>query len=153
MLKSFAVLLFVFSLTNKCEAQSTKFDPDLVWANHTKFANVVSYIPPIVSVTWGIIDASHNHKLKKELIKDGLLIGIAEGTKAIIHRNRPDNSDNKSFFSEHTELSASLFGQNKSISVALTFNTAYLRTAAGKHYLTDTIVGAVVGSAVSELMK
>jgi membrane-associated phospholipid phosphatase len=74
---------------------------------------------------------------------------------------------NLSFFSGHSTLTfASAFAAGtiarergyKSATAAYTFGvlgaglTAYLRVAAGKHYLSDVLVGAVVGSAVGVLV-
>lgn len=153
---SLIALLTFFILTSNVSnsyCQATALDPELSWSNHRNVADIISYVGPVVSVTFGLIEAKRNGNLKKEVAKDLILAGIAEGTKRLVNRDRPDHSDSKSFFSEHTMFAASLFGQNKSLSVAISFNTAYLRTAANKHYLTDVVTGAVIGSLVSNVMK
>jgi membrane-associated phospholipid phosphatase len=156
MIKWFACMALILT-PNTIQAQPTALDPDLQWSSHRKAADIISYAGPIASLT---LDTIHSFRsddkaraIRKQVIKDGLLILIAEGTKHFIQRSRPDNSDNKSFFSEHTELSASLYGSNRTLSIILTFDTAALRTSAGKHYLTDVLAGAVVGSVISEIMK
>jgi len=76
-------------------------------------------------------------------IKTGTNLGAAEAIKLLIHRIRPDMSDNKSFPSEHTELSA--MGTSIAVSIPLAAGTGYLRMAANKHFLTDTITGLGIG--------
>jgi membrane-associated phospholipid phosphatase len=83
----------------------------------------------------------------------GIAIGLAEAAKALIPRARPDRSDRKSFFSEHTAIAtaaggASWRGHGWSLgaTVALDVGTGYLRMAAGKHNLSDVVIGAGVGA-------
>lgn len=73
----------------------------------------------------------------------GLPVGVAELTKALVHRTRPDSSDNKSFFSEHTALAAAT--ARGTTGFVFTVTTAWGRQAAGKHYPTDVAVGWGVG--------
>jgi membrane-associated phospholipid phosphatase len=69
--------------------------------------------------------------------------------RAAHHRKRPDGSDRKSFFSEHTAFAAAALGGSAgrefAITIPLTVGTGYFRIAADKHYLTDTLAGAIVG--------
>ncbi len=75
---------------------------------------------------------------------------------------RPDPDDNLSFFSGHTTLAFSLASAAGTVStlrgyrsapwvwgvgMALAASVGYLRIASDKHYLTDVLVGAAVGSA------
>lgn len=76
---------------------------------------------------------------------------------------RPETDDNLSFFSGHAALAfsmASAAGTVSSLrgyrsapwvwgaSMALAAGVAYFRVAADKHYLTDVVTGAVIGTAI-----
>jgi membrane-associated phospholipid phosphatase len=83
----------------------------------------------------------------------GIAIAVAETAKHLITRTRPDGSDRKSFFSEHTALATAAGGSSwrghgwtLGATMALDVGTGYLRMAAGKHYLSDVIVGAGTGA-------
>lgn len=75
----------------------------------------------------------------------GLTIGLAELTKALVHRTRPDGSDRKSFYSEHTALATAAAGWRFDIGIPIAFGAGYGRAAAAKHYWSDIAVGAGVG--------
>ncbi len=105
---------------------------------------------------------------------------LTELTKAVVHRKRPDNSDNKSFFSGHasTTFAASTYlflelneiyestdwiSENKltlrlfqGVSFAGLYGWAgyvgYSRIKDNKHYLSDVMVGAAAGSLISYLV-
>ena len=78
--------------------------------------------------------------------------------KVAAHRARPcapdcgiDNPD-FSFFSGHAALAFStLGGPRLAIGLPLAISTGGLRVAAGKHYLTDVLMGAAVGALTSRL--
>lgn len=83
----------------------------------------------------------------------GIAVAVAETAKLFIPRRRPDGSDRKSFFSEHTALATAAGGSSWrgsgwsfGATMALDVGTGYLRMAAGKHYLSDVIVGAGTGA-------
>lgn len=147
--KHIALGILLVAFSTNVSAQSTKLDPDLAWHNNQRAADVISYLT--VSASLGIdLYNSLNHSEKKRAlirmgIKDGSIIGISELVKKIVHRTRPDESDNKSFYSEHTALSFSCSGK----CLYFGFSTAYLRTAANKHYLTDVLVGGLVGAGIN----
>ena len=77
-------------------------------------------------------------------LRTGIAVAVAELTKRVIHRTRPDGSDRKSFFSEHTAVAAVTSGWR--YGMAFTIGTGYLRPAADKHFLTDVGFGAGVGA-------
>jgi membrane-associated phospholipid phosphatase len=68
-------------------------------------------------------------------------------------RMRPDNSNDRSFFSGHTSSSftgaglvcSQTSGKHCTISLGLAALTGYLRIAANKHWFSDVVVGAGVG--------
>jgi len=109
-------------------------------------------------------------------------LGINEIVKDAVNRPRPllynpnyslafkmeNGNDNlKSFYSEHTsnafmaavflsKVYADLGGKHKKLITALTLTTAasvgYLRYASGKHFPTDLITGAIIGSGIGYLI-
>jgi membrane-associated phospholipid phosphatase len=92
---------------------------------------------------------------------------ITQIVKWIAARERPAQQDNMSFFSGHTSVAFSLavsggmvatlrgYRGDKivwGIGLAGATTTAYLRIAGDKHYFTDVLTGALVGSAVGVLV-
>jgi membrane-associated phospholipid phosphatase len=87
----------------------------------------------------------------------GLSIGVAGGLavlgKAVVHEERPDNSDNKSFPSGHTALAFASattmyrrYGWEYAVpAYALATLTGVARVAAEKHHWWDAVAGAAIG--------
>ena len=75
--------------------------------------------------------------------RTGLTVAIAETTKRLVHRTRPNGLDRLSFFSEHTALATGAASSPVSASLALT--VAWSRQASGMHFASDVAVGAGVG--------
>lgn len=88
----------------------------------------------------------------------GYSIATAEGVsllgKAVVHEERPDNSDNNSFPSGHSSLAFASattmylrYGWEAGMpAYALATLTAGARVAAKKHYVWDVVAGAAIGS-------
>lgn len=136
-----------------CSAQPTSIDPKgLAWDN-TRNAQIISNITVGISIGLDTIDSWKSTDRKRAFIKQGertiILILSDEISKRVFHRTRPDNSDNLSFPSEHTGFAA--MNRRWEIQVPLMTSTGYLRIAANKHYLTDVIVGGLVGSLVNRI--
>lgn len=122
-------------------------------------------------------DLKHSIVFYKSIIYTNLCTEIIKG---IVHKDRPDNSDSRSFFSGHSSntFAASTFIYrelkdfyddwdvtsdneilNKSLT-ALSFTTlygwsgyvAYSRIKDNKHYLLDVLLGAAVGVAISNFL-
>lgn len=95
---------------------------------------------------------------EREGLRVGLVYGIATVVKLAVHRSRPcapscgiDNPT-ASFFSAHTAIAFStLGGARLSVSLPLSSATGALRIGADKHWLTDVLVGAGVGSLLSRV--
>jgi hypothetical protein len=141
------MLIIVFIL------QATFADPSsLAWKN-TQLANELSYVPVIASIMVDSYDSYKSTDKKRAFVmqseRTGINISAAYLVKTLIHRERPDMSDNMSFYSEHTALTA--MGPRLAFTLPLTISTGYLRIAANKHYLTDVITGAIVGLATSRI--
>ena len=145
------------------QAQSTAFDrltPALPTANERKAADIASWVTAGVAIG---LDFKESWKGGKEerlafVAKVGTVYAITFLIKEIAHRKRPcspecgvDRSDS-SFPSGHTAIAFSTMGGPRmAISVPLAVSTGGLRIAAGKHWLTDTLVGAGVGLLASRI--
>jgi membrane-associated phospholipid phosphatase len=90
---------------------------------------------------------------RRFLYRTATTVAISEVTKRLVHRDRPDHSDNKSFFSEHTALAFSSTGLQFQLSVPLGSTTGLLRVLAAKHHPTDAVFGAGVGIGTSFLFR
>ncbi len=84
-----------------------------------------------------------------EAVQVGIGVGVAELSKLLVHRTRPDASDRKSFFSEHTTLACAVTIRTKAWAVCPA--VGYLRIAADKHWLTDVGTGAVAGALLAQV--
>lgn len=93
----------------------------------------------------------HNRTWKclgNEGIQVGLGVGIAELTKRLAHRTRPDGSDRLSFFSEHTEIACLATANTRYWAICPAVGVA--RVMADRHWATDTAAGAFVGISIAK---
>jgi membrane-associated phospholipid phosphatase len=124
------------------------------WSN-VQLANILSDLTLGASLgvdTWDSFHcADRKHCFIKQAERTGVNLAAAQLVKMVIHRERPDGSDNMSFYSEHTALTA--MGPRLVFTLPLTFSTGYLRMAANKHYFTDVVVGAGVGLLTGRYIK
>jgi len=122
----------------------------LAWAAaHRDVANVLS------NVTLGsqvLLDAHQGwrapnrwHAMRCQALRFGVALGAAELTKSLVHRTRPDGSDDRSFFSGHTATAASMSNWSARIGVPIALGTGYLRMGANRHYGSDVAAGFGVG--------
>ena len=75
-----------------------------------------------------------------------------EFAERVIERERPDGSDRLSFYSMHTAMAfQTLGGPRLAVALPVSVGTGGLRVAAGKHWLTDVLVGAGVGALTSRI--
>lgn len=102
-------------------------------------------------VAWRTDD--RRHALGCEAVNVGLTVGVAELTKRVIHRTRPDGSDQRSFFSEHTAIASAATGWRLNVSVPIAIGAGYLRGAARKHFSSDIVTGAVIGGLFSRVCR
>lgn len=140
---SLAALLL---LRRPCLAEETP-----AWAAaHRHLADTLSTALLVANVSADITHAwrapQRARALQHEALRIGATIAVAELTKRLVHRRRPDDTDAFSFFSEHTAIAAAAGGWNISISIPLTLGTGYFRMAADKHFPTDVFTGALVGT-------
>lgn len=98
------------------------------------------------------------HAIVTTGLRVGATLGATALVKHLVHRARPCasacgiDSPDTSFFSGHTALAFSTIGGPRlAFSLPLAVGTGGLRVAAGKHWLTDTLVGAGVGALTSRI--
>lgn len=122
-----------------------------------KTADIISYGTVATQITFNTIYNWKEPDKKKALIMQGVktffVVASSETIKRFIHEERPDKSDNFSFWSEHSALAAANMGYNYKIGFSLTLGTMSGRVIAKKHHVWDTIVGSLVGMAVDEFIK
>ena len=111
----------------------------------------------VVSVAKDFYDAlkapNRTDALIRFTIRDGSTAAIAEALKLIVHRTRPDGSNDHSWPSEHTMFAILLASQcggggpgpGFSLSIPLAFGTGAGRIMAGKHFASDVLSGAGIG--------
>lgn len=119
-------------------------------------AHVVSNVTVATSLaldTWrSLRSEDRTHALVYQGMRVAFVVGLSEAVKSLELSERPDHSDLKSFWSEHTALAFSgLGGSRFYVSVPLAVSTGGLRIAAGRHRLLDVLVGAGVGALASRI--
>lgn len=90
---------------------------------------------------------------KCQSIRYGAALGSAEGAKRIVKKERPDKSDNKSFFSMHTALAFSASGWKIEFGIPIGSSVGAGRMLADKHDLIDVVSGALAGLAAMQLCE
>lgn len=88
-----------------------------------------------------------------EALRIGVALAAAEVTKRVVARTRPDGSDARSFFSEHTDLATVAAGWRLDVGIPIALHAGYLRAAANKHYWSDIAVGAAVGALARQVCR
>jgi len=123
------------------------------WPAHGNIADWASYATVATNIAGDSVHSWRQVDRGKAFTCQGLRLalvaGIAEMVKQAVHRTRPDGSDQLSFFSEHTALAFVSTGWALQVSIPLGAATGYGRLAANRHYPTDVLTGAGVGSAVA----
>lgn len=115
----------------------------LQWDSHERAADVLStaavagalVAPCLMDRQWVCV--------KREGVRVGTALLAAMITKHVFPRRRPNGSDDKSFFSQHTALTCAAVAGTKVW--VLCPAVGYLRISADMHWATDTMVGGVVG--------
>ncbi len=104
---------------------------------------------------------SRQERLCFQVTSWALTLGITEAGKRIVHRERPDHSDNRSFPSGHT---ARAFMGAEQVRInyglwwgmgcyAMATTVGVLRVVHDRHYTTDVIAGAVIGVGSVQLAR
>jgi membrane-associated phospholipid phosphatase len=164
--KKFLLVLLMVLAPGLALAQSTPFDAPfhpLPTADERKVANIASWGTVLADVA---LDAkaswdspNRGRAFAMQGIRTVVTIGVDYEVKSLVGRQRPCapsdcgiDSPNSSFYSMHTALAFStLGGPRLSVSLPLAIGTGGLRVAAGKHYLTDVLVGMAAGAITSRI--
>jgi membrane-associated phospholipid phosphatase len=113
------------------------------------------------SLAVGILHPREGRTVRDELWTQGeafaLTFGLTEGFKHLVRRQRPDVSDLLSFPSGHTSMSfcaATLIACDAGPALGIpaygvAFLTAFSRVESGKHFVSDVLAGAALGTAVA----
>lgn len=146
-------LLFISFHPNQAQAYNEEYNTNV---DEKKVYDIISYVSAGIQIGADTIHSITSNERKKEikqqLIRDGITIGVSELLKRTVHKERPDGSDNMSFPSEHTSLTAASQGWNFYIGIPLTGVTGFGRVKAKKHYILDVLVGASIGSLVERFV-
>lgn len=106
----------------------------------------------IAGSTWHAWRAERRgHALGCLALTNGLTLTVNEVVKRLVHRERPDGSDNKSFYSMHTALASVNAGWRVNVSIPIAIGAGYGRAAADKHFLSDIAVGAAAGGLTARI--
>lgn len=84
-------------------------------------------------------------------LRTGVSVAGAELAKHTVSRTRPDGSDRKSFYSEHSALVTASSGWRLELGIPIAIGAGYLRMGAAKHYATDVAIGALAGVLASQV--
>jgi hypothetical protein len=113
------------------------------------------------SVAVGVFHPREGRTVRDELWTQAeafaLTLGISEGFKYLIGRRRPDLSDVLSFPSGHTSMAfcaATLISRDAGPALGIpaygvAFLTAFSRVESGRHFVSDVLAGAALGTAVA----
>ena len=158
-------IVIMVTLSRLTSAQALLIDratPPFPTPSERKAADIASWATAIAAAaldtraSWN--DPQRLRAFERQGIRVGVVYGSAFLVKSLVHRSRPcapacgiDNPD-YSFFSAHTALAFStLGGPRLAVDLPLTISTGGLRVAAGKHWLSDVLVGAGVGALTSRI--
>jgi membrane-associated phospholipid phosphatase len=118
-----------------------------------KTSDVASYITVFSNIGLDTVNSFRAPDKKcafiSEAIKIGTTIGISELLKAVVHEERPDKSDDKSFPSEHTAIAFATSGWSFGWGITLGGLTGAGRVAANRHHWWDTLAGGSIGYGVN----
>lgn len=141
----FFLVLLMVGINSPAYALSNK-----QWAN---ISDVGAYSLLGTSLLWPVIDSDWRG-LRDAGLSLGTSTAITQFGKAVIHKQRPDNSDDKSFPSGHSSMAfaaaTTLYLRNGwefgVPAYAIATLTAGARVGAKKHFWIDVIAGAAVGT-------
>lgn len=154
-----ASILLAIALPSAVAAQGTSLDkltPALPTAGERRAASIASWVTvgTLIALdtraSWKSEDRSHALNMQAaRLFATWTMASLAKG---LANRERPDGSDRQSFYSMHTAMAfQTLGGPRVAFALPVSVGTGGLRVAAGKHWLTDVLVGAGVGALTSRL--
>lgn len=159
------VLGFLLLVSRPAAGQAVSIDqwtPSLPTSGERKAADVASWVTALADVALDTKVSWDAPDRRRAFVLQGVRIGVTYGAvfavKSLVHRTRPCapdcGADNPqwSFYSAHTALAfQSLSGPRLALTLPLAVGTGGLRVAGGKHWLTDVLVGAAVGTVTSRI--
>jgi len=118
-------------------------------------SNTLSNITVYTAIGLDTIDSYKHDDKKKAFICQGMRLGVSNAVnftvKQLVHKRRPDGSDDKSFYSNHTSNAAVSSGWNWYVGIPLAITTGGLRISAKKHDYIDVTVGMLAGLAATQV--
>lgn len=112
-------------------------------------ANWISNATVYSNITLDTIDSFNKDDKKKAFFCQAARLAVNnaanQAAKRFIHKDRPDHSDNKSFYSSHTSNAFVSSGWRWEFGIPIAITTGGLRIAAKKHDIIDVSVGALSG--------
>lgn len=128
----------------------------LRWDSHTTVAEFVGRGMLGTQMALAVRDAWKAPRRGRAMgclaLENATTILLSELVKHLVHRRRPDGSDNLSFWSEDTALSA-VNARRTGPRLGIVVGVALMRNAAGKHHISDVTAGAVAGGLMSQLCR
>lgn len=101
-----------------------------------------------VNMTGEAIYSIKHHCIIKFILKNGLSIGAAEGLKLVVHEDRPNHYDKKSWPSEHSWLAGMNTGWSYKLSWSIAFGAGTGRVLSDYHHPWDVASGLLIGGAL-----
>ncbi len=165
MYRAFLFMILLMGHTSRVLAQSTPFDTPfhpLPTTNERRVADIASWGTVLTDVA---LDAkaswdapNRGRAFAMQGVRTAVTVGVAYGVKKLVGRERPCapecglDDPNASFYSMHTALAFStLGGPRLAVSLPLAITSGGLRVAAGKHWASDVLVGALAGTLTSRI--
>jgi excisionase family DNA binding protein len=130
-------VLFIMLLASPAHAQST--------ATANTASNVLVGTAIAADAVHSLRGPHRWQALGCQAVRLTATIGAAELLKRIIHKERPDGSDFKSFPSMHTGVAFASMGWRWQVGLPLAIGTGSMRIAARKHDFVDVLAGASIG--------
>lgn len=153
----FVTLLILFSISSTFANPIDRFVRDqVVWEDKEKAARISDYTLTTLMIApygYALLEKEDRWKKVSTVAVMQLLNNAMNGyVKLRVGRERPDKSDNESFYSGHSSNAAlgaaMVCGMNKHSCIPallLAGTTGYLRMAADKHWMSDVVVGLGIG--------
>lgn len=88
-----------------------------------------------------------------QAIRMGVSLAVPELLKRVVHKERPDHSDHKSFPSQHTWMAGQAAGWRYSVGIPVMALTGYWRVKGQKHDWWDVAGGAAGGLLTSRICR
>jgi membrane-associated phospholipid phosphatase len=160
------IMAVMLSKASYAQGALDSLTPPLPTVGERKAAEIASWATVIVALaldanaTIGKCDGQDQCYRAVTLtgVRIGATLGATALVKHFVQRDRPCapscgiDTANASFYSGHTALAFStLGGPRLAFALPLSVGTAGLRVAAGKHWLSDVLVGAGVGLLTSRI--